>query len=69
MKAEFLTARKRWETFNKENDIKVEILWEHNPEHSDQYFIHYIGSGYFHDSEKIVGLWSDKVDGQYQTYQ
>lgn len=65
MKAEFLTARKRWEAFNKENNIEVTILWEHSPENlHEQHFIHYISSGYYHDNNWIVGLWSDKVDNQ-----
>jgi hypothetical protein len=67
MKAEFLKARKRWEAFNKENDIEVEVLWEHNPEHSDEHFMHYVEYG-TKDMEKIVALWSDKVDGSFTIY-
>lgn len=67
MKAEFLEARKRWEAFNKEKDVEVEIFWEHNPEHSDEHFIHYVEYG-ARDVSKIVGFWSDKVDGSIRIY-
>tara|TARA_R100000278_G_scaffold1947_1_gene3793 strand:- start:785 stop:1039 length:255 start_codon:yes stop_codon:yes gene_type:complete len=60
MKNKFAKARKEWRDYYTLNDLEYEIMWEHEPKHSDVHTICYL-----HNFEelKFVQLWSDNIGG------